>query len=383
MPIREETSPYVVRHGQGYSRFEHISHGISLELLQYVPLDDPIKISRLKIQNRSGRSRRLSVTAYVEWVLGTSRGASAPFVVTEIDAETGAMLARNPWSNEFGGRVAFADLAGRQVAWTGDRTEFLGRNGTLDHPAALAGSTPLSNRVGAGLDPCAALQTQLELEPNGQAEIVFFLGEAATKADALALIARYRSTDLDVVFRAVTGFWDDVLGVVQVKTPDRTMDVLLNRWLLYQTLACRVWARSAFYQASGAYGFRDQLQDVMALTRVAAGADARASPASRRAAVCRGRRSALVATDIGHGGAHADLRRPHLVAVRRRALHRGHGRSRGSRRDGSLSRRAGPSRRRARLVLSAHGFRGAAPRCSNTALVRLTGVLRSVATACR
>jgi cyclic beta-1,2-glucan synthetase len=265
MAIRQETSPYIVRHGQGYSRFEHISHGISLDLLQYVPLDDPIKISRLKIQNRSGRIRRLSVTAYVEWVLGTSRGAAAPFIVTEIDAETGAMLARNPWSNEFGGRVAFADLGGKQAACTGDRTEFLGRNGTLDHPAALAGSAPLSNRVGAGLDPCAALQTQLELEPNSQAEIVFFLGETATKADTLALITRYRSTDLDVVFRAVTGFWDDVFGVVQVKTPDRTMDVLLNRWLLYQTLACRVWARSAFYQASGAYGFRDQLQDVMAL----------------------------------------------------------------------------------------------------------------------
>lgn len=266
LPIHEETSPYVVRHGQGYSRFEHTSHGISLELLQYVPHDDPIKISRLKIQNHSGRSRRLSVTAYVEWVLGTSRGASAPFVVTEIDSETGAMLARNPWSNEFGGRVAFADLGGRQLAWTGDRTEFLGRSGTLDHPAALAGGAPLSNRVGAGLDPCGALQTQLELRPNGVAEIVFFLGEAATKAEALSLIARYRTADLDAVLRAVSGLWDNVLGAVQVKTPDRSMDILLNRWLLYQTLACRVWARSAFYQASGAYGFRDQLQDVMALT---------------------------------------------------------------------------------------------------------------------
>jgi cyclic beta-1,2-glucan glucanotransferase len=265
LPIREEAWPYVVRHGQGYSRFEHASHGISLELLQYVAPDDPIKISRLKIQNHSGRSRRLSVTAYVEWVLGASRG-SAPFVVSEMDSETGAMLARNPWSSEFGRRVAFADLAGRQLAWTGDRKEFLGRNGTLDHPAALAGGVPLSNRVGAGLDPCGALQTQLELRPNGLAEIVFFLGEAATKAEALSLITRYRAADLDFVFRAVTRLWDDVLGAVQVKTPDRSMDILLNRWLLYQTLACRVWARSAFYQASGAYGFRDQLQDVMALT---------------------------------------------------------------------------------------------------------------------
>ena len=164
-PIRGESAPYVARHGQGYSRFEHTAHGIALDLLQYVPLDDPIKISRLTIRNTSGRSRRLSVTAYVEWVLGPSRGASALSVVTEIDPETGAMFARNPWNIAFGSHVAFADLGGRQIAWTGDRREFLGRNGTLDNPAALAGDTPLSQRVGAGLDPCGALQAPVELEP--------------------------------------------------------------------------------------------------------------------------------------------------------------------------------------------------------------------------
>jgi len=266
LPIREEASPYVVSHGQGYSRFEHVSHGISLALLQYVPPEDPIKISRLTIQNQSGRSRRLSITAYVEWVLGTSRAASAPFVVTEIDPETHTMLARNHWSTGFATRAAFADLGGRQRSWTGDRREFLGRDGTLDRPAALAGGTPLKNRVGGGLDPCGALQTTLELEPSGVAEIVFFLGEAATKADALSLVTRYRTADLDAVFSAATGAWQDILGMVQVKTPDRAMDVLLNRWLLYQTLVCRVWARAAFYQASGAYGFRDQLQDVLAFS---------------------------------------------------------------------------------------------------------------------
>jgi len=265
LPIREEAQPYVVRHGQGYSRFEHTSHGIWLELLQYVPVDDPIKISRLKIRNLSGRSRRLSVIAYVEWVLGSSRATSAPFVVTEIDSETGAMLATNHWRPGFSSRVAFADLAGRQVAWTGDRTEFLGRDGTLDHPAALESGTVLSNRVGAGLDPCGALQTRLELAPNAATEIVFFLGEAATTVEAIALVTRYRIADLDSVLGAVTRLWDDTLGKVQVRTPDRAMDILLNRWLLYQTLACRVWARAAFYQVSGAYGFRDQLQDVMAL----------------------------------------------------------------------------------------------------------------------
>ena len=205
------------------------------------------------------------MTAYVEWVLGASRNVSAPFVVTEIDPATGMMLARNAWNSEFGGRIAFADLGGRQTAWTGDRTEFLGRNGTLDHPAALERGARLSGKVGAGLDPCGALQAMIELRAGGRAEIAFFLGEAATTEEARTLLTRYRAADLDEILRKVREHWDDVLGAVQVTTPDRAMNVLLNRWLLYQTLACRVWARAAFYQAGGAYGFRDQLQDVMAL----------------------------------------------------------------------------------------------------------------------
>src|SRR6185295_8055944 len=163
LPIREDASPYVARHGQGYSRFEHTSHGIFLSLLQFVPVNDPVKISRLTIENRSGRSRRLSVTAYVEWVLGVSRSAAAPVIITEVDPDTGALFARNPWNVDFGDHVAFADLGGRQTAWTGDRTEVLGRNGTLDHPALLERGSRPSGRVGAGLDPCAALQTVIEV----------------------------------------------------------------------------------------------------------------------------------------------------------------------------------------------------------------------------
>ena len=267
-PIRDPAATYVARHGQGYSRFEHTAHGIELELLMYVPMGDPIKISRLKVRNTSSRTRRLSVTAYAEWVLGTSRGASAPFILTDLDPETGALFARNPWDAAFGSRAAFADLAGRQTQWTADRGEFLGRHGTLDMPAALTAQTPLSGRTGAGLDPCCALQTVIVVEPGQTAQVVFFLGEADSASGAQALLTRYRHADLDMVLREVIDHWDRVLGAVQVKTPDRSLDIILNRWMLYQALACRIWARTAFYQASGAYGLRDQLQDGMALAVV-------------------------------------------------------------------------------------------------------------------
>ncbi|WP_354673946.1 GH36-type glycosyl hydrolase domain-containing protein [Cupriavidus alkaliphilus] len=263
-PIRDNGT-YMARHGHGYSRFTHEANEIALALLQYVSLDDPIKISRLTLRNLSSKPRRLAVTAYTEWVLGTSRGASAPFITTAPDPTTGALLIRNPWSTAFAGRVAFADLCGKQTAWTADRAEFLGRNGSPAAPAALLGEAPLSGSTGAGLDPCTALQCQVELAAGETVEVVSFIGQCASSAEASALLARYRKTDLDLVLANVTRHWGDLLGAVQVRTPDRAMDIMLNGWLLYQTLACRIWARSAFYQASGAYGFRDQLQDGLAL----------------------------------------------------------------------------------------------------------------------
>ena len=263
-PLRDD-GIYVARHGYGYSRFEHEANGVALGLLQYVPLADAIKISRLTLRNLSGKRRRLSVTAYAEWVLGASRSAAGPLIATQIDWPTGALLVRNPWSNAFPGRVAFADLAGRQTAWTADRTEFLGRNGSPAAPAALSVRTPLSGTTGAGFDPCAALQCELELGVGQTIEVVAFIGQCGSVDEARALIARYRESDLDAVLDEVREHWRSVLETVQVKTPDRAMDIMLNGWLLYQTLACRIWARSAFYQASGAYGFRDQLQDGMAL----------------------------------------------------------------------------------------------------------------------
>ncbi|TAL47261.1 MAG: phosphorylase, partial [Methylovulum sp.] len=265
LPIRVDNASYVIRHGQGYSRFEHISHGIHSELLQFVSPDDPVKISSLTLTNVSGRSRRLSITAYVEWVLGASRSVTAAHVITELDPETGALFAYNPWDVEFGRRIAFADLAGRQTGWTGDRAEFIGRNGSLDAPAGLLDSNTLKNRVGAGLDPCAALQTVIELAPNGRTEIVFLLGQGNDRAQACELVQRYRATETAITLTDVKQSWEQVLAKVQVKTPDRELDILLNRWLLYQTLSCRLWARAGFYQVGGAFGFRDQLQDGMAL----------------------------------------------------------------------------------------------------------------------
>lgn len=292
LPVRDDL-PYTARHGAGYSRFEHTAHGIALDLLQYVPIqEDAIKISRLTLNNTSGRTRRLSVTAYVEWLLGQSRDACASHIITDTDSETGALFARNPWNPAFPSRVAFMDLGGRQTDWTGDRQEFIGRNGSLDNPAGLLRKIPLSRRLGAGLDPCGVLQTFIELKPNESIEIVFFLGQAESQEAAQSLITRYRSLDFGAVFEEVVHYWDTVLGSIQVKTPDRSMDILLNRWLLYQTLSCRIWARSAFYQASGAYGFRDQLQDGMALTSTL--------PAFTRAHLLRAAARQFVEGDFQH-----------------------------------------------------------------------------------
>lgn len=264
-PIRDG-GQYLARHGFGYTRFEHSAHGIAAELVQYVPLGDPIKISRLTLRNLSDRPRRLSVTSYAEWVLGTSRGGAAPFIATEIDSETGALLARNSWVTAFPDRVAFADFGGRQTSLTGDRGEFLGRGGSLAAPAALARGAPLSGKTGPALDPCAALSRTVELAPGDSVEVTGLLGQCPSTEAVRELILRYRETDLDAVLAKVSAHWDEVLGAVQVHTPDRAMDIMLNGWLLYQTIACRITARAAFYQASGAYGFRDQLQDGMALS---------------------------------------------------------------------------------------------------------------------
>jgi cyclic beta-1,2-glucan synthetase len=264
-PITDPGARYTVRHGQGYSRFEYTGRELFVELTQFVPLSDPLKISLLKITNMSAKARRIAVVSFAEWALGQSRATGAPHIVTELDALTGALFARNPRSADFGTRIAFADMGGRQTGWTADRREFLGRNGGHDAPAALLSNAPLSGNVGGGLDPCAVQQAEVILAPGESRQMCLLLGQDQDRDAARALVQKYRAADLDGVLAAVIAFWDETLQGVQIKTPDRSMDLLTNRWLLYQTLSCRVWGRAGFYQASGAYGFRDQLQDTMAL----------------------------------------------------------------------------------------------------------------------
>ena len=264
LPCRGAT-PYATRHGFGYSVFEHTERGIHSELWVYVALDAPIKFMALKVRNESGRSRRISATGYVEWVLGDLRSKSTMHVITETDPTSGALLARNPYNAEFRDRVAFFDVDDTTRTVTGDRTEFLGRNGSLRAPAAMM-RTHLSGRVGAALDPCAAIQVSFELAPGDEREIVFRLGVGRDAIEAGNLVKRFRgSTAARIALDAVWQHWTHTLGAVNVETPDASLNVLVNGWLLYQTLACRLWARSATYQSGGAFGFRDQLQDVTAL----------------------------------------------------------------------------------------------------------------------
>lgn len=260
-------TPYVSRHGFGYSVFEHTEDGIHSELWVYVAVDVPLKFSVLKVRNTSGQPRRLSITGYVEWVLGDLRPKSALHLITEIDPTSGALFARNPYNTEFADRRAFFDVDDATRTFSGDRTEFIGRNGTLRHSAAMTRAR-LSGKVGAALDACAAIQVGFELAAGQAHEVVFRLGVAGRRGadDASTLVHRCRgAAAAQTALEAVWRHWTHTLGAVQVETPDASLNVLTNGWLVYQILACRLWARSGYYQSGGAFGFRDQLQDLMAL----------------------------------------------------------------------------------------------------------------------
>ncbi|MCC7173696.1 MAG: cyclic beta 1-2 glucan synthetase [Bryobacterales bacterium] len=258
-------SPYTTRHGFGYSVFTHTEQGIYSELRVFVAIDAPLKYSVLRVRNTTSEPRRLTATAYCEWVLGELRSKTAMHVISELDLTTGALFAANRYNTEFAGRVAFLACNALPRSVTADRTEFLGRNGTAASPAALTRSG-LSGKAAAALDPCGAMQVGLDLAPGQEREVVFLLGAGQNAADARSLIQRFGTSGAaQRALDSVHAHWQRVLGTVHVETPDPGVDLLANGWLLYQTLSSRLWARSGFYQSGGAYGFRDQLQDVMAL----------------------------------------------------------------------------------------------------------------------
>jgi cellobiose phosphorylase len=295
------------RHGQGYTRYLRESHGLEQELLLLVPPDDPVKLARLTVRNTSDRPRRLTATYYAEWVLGTIRDNAPLQVVCEYDAQAGAVFARTAWGGSFAGRLAFLGVGTRPHSFTSDRAEFLGRHGSPAAPAALR-RVGLTSRVGATLDPCAAIMTEITLPPGQTEEVVFALGQVDGLDELRRIVRSYTAPSQSAqVLAALRTKWDGILNAIRVRTPDPAIDLLVNRWLLYQVLACRVWARSAFYQSGGAYGFRDQLQDVMALVYGA--------PEETRAQILRSAARQFEEGDVQHwwhppGGAGSALASP-------------------------------------------------------------------------
>lgn len=271
-PIRE-LDAYRIRHGQGYTHYEHNSHGLEQLLTVFVPVDEsgglPLRVQRLRLTNNSNRSRTISVFAYSEWVLGTNKETTQMFVQTEYDPESQALFAYNRYNPDFGSHVAFTCSDQVIKSYTGDRTEFLGRNSSPATPAALR-RKGLSGASGAGYDPCSALQIFIELGPNEQKDIVFTMGYAPNIEEARKLILKCREPNwTELSLNNSSAWWDRLLGAITIDIPDLAINFSVNRWLLYQNLSCRIWGRSAFYQSGGAYGFRDQLQDVLALVYTA------------------------------------------------------------------------------------------------------------------
>jgi cyclic beta-1,2-glucan synthetase len=258
-------SGYVCRHGFGYSVFEHEEAGIFSEMSTYVAMDAPVKFVVIKLINNSKHTRRLSLTAYWELVLGEWRHTNLMHIATDVDLHSGAVFATNPYGRECANRVVFAQVSESERSVTGSRTEFIGRNSLLSNPAAMRRKR-LSGKTGAGLDPCAALQTKIDLEPGQHYEVVFTFGAAHSTEQAQRLIEQFsRPAGARLALEAVWEYWNHTLGAVQVETPNVALNVLTNGWLIYQTLSCRLWGRSGYYQSGGAYGYRDQLQDTMAL----------------------------------------------------------------------------------------------------------------------
>ncbi|SET37424.1 Cellobiose phosphorylase [Natronincola peptidivorans] len=261
-PIREKES-YTIAHGLGYSTFKHHSQGILQELTMFVPKEDPIKINLVKLKNTSNSERKLTLTYYLRPVLGVSDQNTQQHIVTEKHDTTEGILITNPYNGDFEGRIAFAAASETLGSYTCDRREFIGPGRDLSNPAALKRER-LLNKSGGGFDPCVALQVSVKLAENEEKELAFFFGQTQDLEKIDSMLGAYRSIEKSrAALEEVQNYWLELVGTIQVETPDLSMNLMLNQWLIYQTISCRIWARSAFYQSGGAYGFRDQLQDAM------------------------------------------------------------------------------------------------------------------------
>jgi cyclic beta-1,2-glucan synthetase len=261
---RDPSLVYEARHGQGVSTFSTKRGSIAVELTHVVDPEDPVRVSRLILRNTGSVAAKLTVYGYVEWVLGNSRARTGPNLVPTRDEATGALLARNPYSLDFADRVAFFALDTPAETVTTDRSEFFGEGGSVERPVTVRDGASLSGKVEAGIDPCAAVARTIELPAGGEVAMLVLIGDAGSADEASALVGKHRSADFDERLRQIGTTWRGFLDTVQIKTPDPALDAVVNNWLPYQALACRIRARSAFYQASGAFGFRDQLQDTLA-----------------------------------------------------------------------------------------------------------------------
>ncbi len=262
-------TPYITRHGFGYSVFEHIEDGIYSEMTVFVDLEAAVKFNVLKIRNQSGRQRKLSATGYIEWVLDNNRPKTIMHIHTEIDPDSGAIFAKNSYNTEFNNRIAFFDVDNLKKTFTADRAEFIGRNGTLQNPDAMS-RQKLSGKIGLALDPCAAIQVPFDLADGEEREIIFRLGAGKDSHDASSIAKQFRGGEAaSNSLEKVKKHWKHTVGALQVETPDAAINIIANGWLTYQTLSSRLWGRSGYYQSGGAFGFRDQLQDVLSLLHVA------------------------------------------------------------------------------------------------------------------
>ena len=289
LPIRESES-YMIRHGFGYSIFEHDSHGIEQTLSQHVPVDAAVKVSLLHLKNTSGQTRHLTLTYYIRPVLGVTDQVTAMHIRSSV-SETGALLLENPYSDEFAGQIGYIDASSAERTFTCDRQEFFG-SGDISQPECLLREA-LSGTTGAGLDPCAAIQVAVTLEADESRDIVFLLGLAAQRQTVAETTRLYREIgQAKSSLLAVQKFWKAKMAVVRVDSPDDSMNLMLNGWLQYQVLSCRLWSRSGFYQSGGAFGFRDQLQDCLAIAPL--------WPEIARAQILRHARRQFTQGDVQH-----------------------------------------------------------------------------------